>query len=217
MGDVDRIRGPDSSGAAAASDRRERNEGSTMTDHPITAAGPRPAPAARNRRRTLFVNPAAQRRFVMSISVPTLLMLLVVWGWAWWLERVAFDDVATTGESYSLTGFVPVGVGMFFALLVFAATVVVQALRVSHRVEGSAYRMMKAMERVRQGDLAFTVTLRKKDHLHELADELNRLIGWIRTQLPAQSAAAAGGPGAASAPPAGSASPEPLATATGGR
>jgi methyl-accepting chemotaxis protein len=144
-------------------------------------------------------------------------MLLVVWGWAWWLERFAFDDVATTGDSYSLTGFVPFGVGMFFAMLVFSATVVVQALRVSHRVEGSAYRMIKSMQRVRQGDLDFTVTLRKKDHLHEVADELNLLIGWIRTHLPAASAAAAGGPGAASAPPASSASPEPLATVAEGR
>jgi HAMP domain-containing protein len=191
-----------------------------MNDQSISPVNPAPAPAARparSRRRTLLVNPAAQRRFVMSISIPTLLMLLVVWGWAWWLERVAFDDVATTGESDSLTSFVPFGIGMFFAMLVFAATVVVQALRVSHRVEGSAYRMIKTMERVRQGDLAQTVTLRKKDHLQELAAELNRLIGWIRTQVPSQTAAAAGGPGAASAPPAGTASPEPLATTAGGR
>ena len=120
-----------------------------MTDPSTPAAETSATATTPNRRRKLLVNPAAQRRFVMSISVPTLLMLLAVGAWAYWLESVAFDDVATTGESDTLSGFLPFGVGMFFALLVFSATVVVQTLRVSHRVEGAAYRMIKAMQRIR--------------------------------------------------------------------
>jgi methyl-accepting chemotaxis protein len=179
-----------------------------MADH-VNGSGPaNREQAATNRRRRLLINPASQRRFIMSISVPTLVMLLAVGAWASWLESVAFDDVATSGET-DMTGALPFGVGMFFALLVFAGTVVVQALRVSHRVEGSAYRIVKSMQRIRQGDLAFTVKLRKKDHLQEVADELNELMAWIRTQLPSPSAASA----AAGSKPA--AAVQPLSAAVG--
>ncbi|HEX6812593.1 MAG TPA: hypothetical protein VF384_13285 [Planctomycetota bacterium] len=165
------------------------------------------AKAVKNRRRTLLVNPAAQKRFVLSISIPTLLMLLAVGVWAVWIEGSAFDDDATVGSS-ALPSFLPFGVGMFVAILAFGATIVVQALRVSHRVEGSAYRIVKSMERIRTGDLDFTVKLRDKDHLQEVAAELNRLMDWLRTRLPAQPASRASATGGT--PGASTSAAEPL-------
>jgi methyl-accepting chemotaxis protein len=156
-----------------------------MHDHSTHSGLSMVAKAVKNRRRTLLVNPAAQKRFVLSISIPALLMLLAVGVWAVWIDASVFDDVSTAGES-SLPSFLPFGVGVFVAILVFGATIVVQALRVSHRVEGSAYRIVRSMERIRTGDLDFTIKLRNKDHLQDVAAELNRLMDWLRTRLPAQ-------------------------------
>jgi len=175
-----------------------------MSDESVPAGLTAAKPVVHNRRRSLIINPAAQRRFVVSICMPTLVMLLGVGLWAWWLEQHAYDvhqDLTDMGES-SLPSFTPIGIGLFAAVMVYQLTVVFQALRVSHRIEGSAYNMRKAMERVRQGELDVIVTLRKKDHLQELAAELNRLIEWIGSARPAPTPGPtlAGGASRAAAP-----------------
>lgn len=133
--------------------------------------------AIRNRRRMLLVNPVAQRRFVLSLSLPVLLVLLAVGTWIFWVQSNAYADAG------ALPSFLPLGIGLFVGILAFGATLVVQALRVSHRVQGAAYRLVKSMERIREGDLDFTVKLRNNDHLHDVAAELNRLMEWIRTRV----------------------------------
>lgn len=169
------------------------------------------AEAVRNRRRTLMVNPAAQRRFVLSLSLPTLLVLLAVWTWVFWVQSHAY------AEPESLPSFLPLGIALFVGILAFEATIVVQALRVSHRVEGAAYRLVKDMQRIREGDLDFTVRLRRRDHLQEVAAELNRLMEWLRTRLPAAGVGA--DPPAASADEAGTPGtvPAPEEVGTGRR
>ena len=142
------------------------------------------AKAVKGRRRTLIVNPRAQLRFVMSLSIPTLLILLSVCTWALWIDTNAYGDPTSTGAPEPLPSFLPLGVGLFVAILAFGGTMVVQALRISHRVEGAAVNLVKSMRRIREGDLDFTVKLRSKDHLQEVAAELNLLKDWIRTQLP---------------------------------
>jgi methyl-accepting chemotaxis protein len=144
------------------------------------------AKAIRNRRRTLFVNPAAQRRFVMSFGLPTLIVLLTFGVWLLWIERNAYEDVG------SLPSFLPIGIGLLVGILAFEATVVVQAMRVSHRVEGAAYRLIKAIDRIGGGDFDFTVSLRKGDHLQEVAAELNRMMERLRAQRTRDRAASAG-------------------------
>jgi methyl-accepting chemotaxis protein len=134
------------------------------------------AEAIRNRRRTLFVNPTAQRRFVLSFGLPTLIVLLTVGIWVLWIERNAYEDMG------SLPSFLPIGIGLFVGILAFEATIVVQAMRVSHRVEGAAYRLIKAIDRIGGGDLNFTVSLRKGDYLQEVAAELNRMMERLRAQ-----------------------------------
>lgn len=68
---------------------------------------------------------------------------------------------------------------------VFAACILVyHALRLSHTVAGPAYRIQKSLERIRSGDVSFTVNLRKGDHLVNLRDELNLLLDWLRQHPP---------------------------------
>ena len=155
-----------------------------MGDAHSSSVGQQVDQAERRRRRTLIVKPLAQLRFVMSLSIPTLLIVLSVCAWALWVDTNG-GDPTSTGKPAPMPSHLPLGDGLFVGMFAFAATMVVQALRLSHRVEGAAINLVESMQRMRGGDLDFTVELRKKDHLQEVAAELNRLKDWIRTQLPA--------------------------------
>ena len=63
--------------------------------------------------------------------------------------------------------------------IVAIATILGQALVLSHRIAGPVYRLIDAMERVCQGGTDFRVKLREKDFLPEAADKFNEMLGVI--------------------------------------
>ncbi len=80
--------------------------------------------------------------------------------------------------------------------LVAACLLVMHALRLSHTIAGPAYRIAKSLQRIRTGDFAFRVQLRKGDHLTELRDEMNLLLDWLQ-QNPQHAPATGAAPTAA--------------------
>jgi hypothetical protein len=70
-------------------------------------------------------------------------------------------------------------------LLISGAVVMVQAMKVARRVAGPEHCLRQAMRRIRNGDLAFRVHLRKGDLLVELAEECNELLDWLNHNPPA--------------------------------
>lgn len=69
-------------------------------------------------------------------------------------------------------------------LLASGLTVVAQSLRVAHRVAGPEFRLCQAMQRIRSGDIAFRVDLRRGDLLTDLAHECNALLDWLNANPP---------------------------------
>lgn len=69
-------------------------------------------------------------------------------------------------------------------LLAAGAVVVMQAARVANRVAGPEQRLIRAMQRMRGGDLSFRVHLRKGDLLTGLALECNQLLDWLNENPP---------------------------------
>lgn len=87
---------------------------------------------------------------------------------------------------------VPAGLDQFTLALVLggfllasAALVVVQAARVATRLEGPERRLIEALRRMRGGDLAFRVHLRRGDPLTGVARECNELLDWLNQNPPA--------------------------------
>lgn len=76
-----------------------------------------------------------------------------------------------------------VSVSAFF--LCAAAMTVVQKRRLMQRIRGPEQRLCEAMARMRSGDLAFRVHLRRGDHLSQTAAELNLLLDWLNENGPA--------------------------------
>ncbi len=139
--------------------------------------------AANERRsRILIVNEPLQKRIILAVSlIPTLGLALCTLIVAVFCRRLLGE---ATEHDVDLPSLVP----LFFALLGFtlasAAVVVFQALRLSHRIAGPAYRLIKSIERIRSGDISFRVNLRRGDHLTEVAAEMNNLLDWLNDNPP---------------------------------
>ena len=134
------------------------------------------------RRRTLVVNRELQQRIIFAVSlVPTIGLALACVIVAVFCRRLLGEAMRADAQLPSL---VPLFLSLLGFVIVSAIVVVLQALRFSHRIAGPAYRLLKSMERLRSGDLAFRVHLRKGDHLVELADELNRVLDYLNEHPP---------------------------------
>jgi hypothetical protein len=84
---------------------------------------------------------------------------------------------------------VPAAVVPFYAagacfLLAALAVVILQSMRVAQRVTGSQQRLVEGLRRIRAGDLAFRIHLRRGDLLTDLAHECNALLDWLNASPP---------------------------------
>ncbi|MBX3462054.1 MAG: hypothetical protein KF830_02705 [Planctomycetes bacterium] len=70
-------------------------------------------------------------------------------------------------------------------VLACAALVGVQAARVAGRLMGPERRLVDALRRMRSGDLAFRVHVRRGDPLTGVVRECNELLDWLNANPPA--------------------------------
>jgi hypothetical protein len=135
------------------------------------------------RRRTLIVNEQLQKRIIVAVSlIPTVGLAVSTLIVAVFCRRLLGEAMTQDVELPSL---VPLFLAVLGFTLASGAVVVFQALRFSHRIAGPAYRLIKSMQRIRTGDVGFRVTLRRGDHLTEVATELNNLLDWLNENPPA--------------------------------
>lgn len=66
-----------------------------------------------------------------------------------------------------------------------ASVVLLQSMRVAARVAGPELRLVRALQRIRSGDLSFRVHLRRGDLLADLARECNEVLDWLNRNPPA--------------------------------
>ncbi len=65
-----------------------------------------------------------------------------------------------------------------------ASVVLLQSMRLAARVAGPEVRLVRALQRIRSGDLTFRVHLRRGDLLTGLARECNALLDWLNANPP---------------------------------
>ena len=142
-----------------------------------------------------MINKPLQGRLMAKMTLlPGIVLAGIAVFTAVYVTRVMNHATATDAE---LPDLMP----LFYLVIVFellaAVFLLANSLKASHLVAGPAYRICKSLERIRSGDLAFEVKLRKGDHLTEIQDELNQLIDWLNEH-----------------PPMGVAAPQPAAQST---
>ena len=134
------------------------------------------------RRRQLVVNKPLQGRLILSMALwPAVALAGIAVLTAVYCSRAMDEASANDTELPNLAP-------LFYTVLAFeliaAIYLMVNSLKISHRVAGPVYRLCKCLERIRGGDLAFTVSLRDGDHLTEIRDELNKLLDWLNMNPP---------------------------------
>jgi hypothetical protein len=134
------------------------------------------------RRRTLVVDKEVQRRIVFTvILVPTVGLAISTMVVAFFCRRLLWEALRADA---SLPSLVPLLVAVLSFFVVCSLVMAVQGLRFSHRIAGPAHRICKSFQRVRDGDIAFRVTLRKGDYLGEIAEEFNQTLDWLNRNPP---------------------------------
>jgi len=135
--------------------------------------------APRHERRSKWmINPAMQGRIVFRMAaVPAAVLAGIAV-----FTGVYCADVL--GEARALDEELPDLMPLIWLVMAFelvaACLLVMHALRLSHTIAGPAYRIAQSLKRIRSGDFAFRVQLRKGDHLTELRDEMNLLLDWLQ-------------------------------------
>lgn len=69
-------------------------------------------------------------------------------------------------------------------LFAVGVTAMVHTARLAERVAGPEHRLIESLRRLRSGDLAFRVHLRRGDLLTELAAECNEVLEWLNRNPP---------------------------------
>ena len=54
---------------------------------------------------------------------------------------------------------------------------------ITHRIAGAIYRMQKDSVAIGNGDLSLAIRLREKDELHDVAGDINNMVGKIRKKV----------------------------------
>lgn len=137
---------------------------------------------SQERRKTLVINKPLQGKMILGMALtPSLALAAIAVLTAVWCTRTMENAALEEAELPNLT---PVFYVVVAFELVAAVYLMVNSLKISHRVAGPAYRICKSLERIRSGDIAFTVNLRKGDHLTEIRDQLNLLLDWLNENPP---------------------------------
>ncbi len=136
-----------------------------------------------NRRKKLIINKPVQRRIIVGVTIIPMLVLVAATIAVAILTGRVLDEARAAEQG--LPTLAPLFVSLFLFIVAAGTTVVISALRYSNRIAGPMFRLCRSMREIREGDLSFTVKLRKGDELTEIADELNAMITWLRAHPPA--------------------------------
>lgn len=128
-------------------------------------------------RRTYIVDKQFQYRFALTWMVMTGIYLLIIFGSFVYTTYVVTGQVYAPELQQQLVTFLKyTGVSISFVSVFF----ILYFLMLSHRIAGPAYHLRQSIERIADGDIQFSVHLREKDYLKNVADSLNDLLDELK-------------------------------------
>lgn len=138
----------------------------------------------KNKRRTLFIQPAFQGRFIASM-LGLILLFAVCSAFILYLllasdleseARSAHLRIVDTWQKLGLS----IVIGNVVSALFTGISVIVVVLYISHKIAGPMYRFQKLFAEVGGGNLDMTASLREHDQLKELAASFDEMLATLR-------------------------------------
>ncbi len=130
----------------------------------------------RRRDEGIASDPAARRPLLVMGTIAAGMLALTAVTWA-------VLDAAAAG-TVTAPQVAPIYLAGAFCLLASCMVVIVHGTRTAYRIAGPEHRLAQSLRRVRKGDLAFRVSLRRGDLLSSLAYECNALIDYLNQNPP---------------------------------
>ena len=134
------------------------------------------------RRSRLFIAKRFQARYI-GLIVGMMFFVVILTGylvyvttWIMFGEKLA----AVYPQGLLMDIVKKVNLVLFLRLLILTPFVVLIGLVISNRVAGPIYNIKRYLGKLLIGDYSSNIRLRKKDELHDLADEINRFVEKLR-------------------------------------
>lgn len=135
-----------------------------------------------NKRRKYFIDKQLQTKFILY-SV----LLLVIYSFLFALALFApfavplSLDYSLEEQTRAARMLLSLHQSVWPALGVVTLLLGAASIFISHAVAGPIYRLKKSLAAVAEGNIDFTIKLRKRDELHDLADNVNLVIGDLKS------------------------------------
>jgi hypothetical protein len=130
----------------------------------------------RRKSQGMAADPASRRPVLVLGTIALGLLALTA------MSHVALDAAAS--DAAAPPDVAPIYLTAVCCLIVSCLVVVVFGARTAHRLAGPEHRLIQSLRRVRKGDLAFRVSLRRGDLLTGLAQECNALLDYLNANPP---------------------------------
>ncbi|MBQ3835490.1 MAG: methyl-accepting chemotaxis protein [Elusimicrobia bacterium] len=133
-------------------------------------------------RRQYIVKPNIQIRYLLLLA--GIIVVLAILIYYMFLDTLLSSPGMDQLSAGSIKNFVRTYTsGFFWVTLIFMSAVLIESIFYFHRIVGPIYFFEKVMNKISEGDFSLTVHHRKKDETVELAENMNKAIGAVRTVI----------------------------------
>ncbi len=130
-------------------------------------------------RSTYIVDREFQYRFALNLMIITILFLFLLFGAYLYTAYQVSAEIQVPELKNRILLFLKYA-GVFIAAI--SVLYFLYLLLFTHRIAGPAYHLQNALEKVRDRNIQFTVSLREGDYLHDLASGLNEVLDELQTR-----------------------------------
>ncbi len=160
--------------ATAGSDTQVGSASSPSRGRVVSAGSPTRIPVM-GRRRTYLINPAFQLRAMLVPAIVAISTVSVLVFLHFMLLQPGPDSASLANETITLRSLMTSGwvfTSIVFSLI-YASLFIFLSLIETHKAAGAVFKIKHYLHRVAKGDLRSRITLRRKDHFQDVADEFN--------------------------------------------
>jgi|Deesub1362A_J573_1020465.scaffolds.fasta_scaffold00004_395 methyl-accepting chemotaxis protein len=138
-------------------------------------------------RKRYFINPDFQGRFILSFALICLLGMTISVALFNYLtmrefEALKWKMVIYAGNSADIIAPYLIYISIFAVIFTIVVLIIFSRF-LRWRVSGPIYRLKKDLDMVRDGNLALNISLRRKDHFRDSAEELNKMVASLREKF----------------------------------
>lgn len=132
-----------------------------------------------HRRSTYVIDRSFQYEFALRWLLMTAVYILILVGSFYYItEWVLVENEMAEVRSHILDYLQYAGLSLVLITLVFLMYFILLA----HRIAGPAYRLRQSLDRMKRGEYDFTVSLREKDYLKNVAESMNETLSALQNR-----------------------------------